>query len=103
MRFLLRLFPRSFRDRYGDEVIELVELSDSRTRDAGDLLLSGLALRGEQIVAAIRGPGRRAGLALAGAAAASVALVGCLVLGSAFAAGALASSVGGRALYARAS
>ena len=54
MRLLLRVFPRRFRDRYGDEVLALVGSSDSKLRDAGDLFVAAVRLR------LADGPGRTA-------------------------------------------
>ena len=85
MRLLLRLFPREFRDRYGDEVLELVERNESRPRDAADLVRAGLSMRCHQLARRLR---QRTGLVagtapMALAAGGSAALlVGCAVLGA---------------------
>ena len=45
MRCVLWLFPRAWHERYGDEVLELLALSERKPRDCIDLVLSALSLR----------------------------------------------------------
>jgi hypothetical protein len=86
MKLLLRLFPRRFRDRYGDEVVDLFEADGSRPRDAADLAMSGLSMRVHQLARRLR---QRAGLVAGtaplalGAGAAASLLVGCAIVGAA--------------------
>lgn len=87
MRLLLRAFPATFRRRYGDELLELVAAGNSPLRDGANIVLAGLRVRAE----AVAGWARRRGALTAGTVAAavgSVALGGCLVLGSAATGGA---------------
>ena len=95
MRLLLRLFPREFRARYGDEMLDLVERNESRSRDVADLVRAALSMRCRRLATRLR---QRTGL-VAGTAPVALAaggsaalLVGCAVLG------ALAGGAGG--LYA---
>jgi hypothetical protein len=44
-RLLLRLYPRSWRDRYGDEVLELLEKSQRPIRDSADVAVRAVILR----------------------------------------------------------
>jgi len=45
MRRLLRLYPRDWRDRYGDEVSDLLARSDRPRRDTIDLVMCALSER----------------------------------------------------------
>ena len=91
MRLLLHAFPSRFRRRYGDELLELVGSGRSPARDAVNLVLAGLRVRVEALARGVR---RRAGggqaLSLgfvAVTALGSLALGGCVILGSASVAG----------------
>jgi hypothetical protein len=44
-RWLLRLYPKAFRDRYGDEVVELINRSDHPRRDALNVAVHASRLR----------------------------------------------------------
>lgn len=80
MRVLLRAFPAGFRDRYGDELLELVAGGGSPVRDGTNVLFAGLRMRIG---------GSTFGIALVSLAAlGSAALGGCVLLGSAAAGGA---------------
>ena len=46
-RWLLRLYPVWFRDRYGDELADLVARSDHRLRDVVNVAVSACRLRWE--------------------------------------------------------
>lgn len=50
MSRLISLFPREFQDRYGEEIIELLESSGHPTRDRIDLVQSAVRLRMENIL-----------------------------------------------------
>ena len=50
IRWLLRLYPKQFRDRYGDELVELIERSDHPRRDAVDVALHAGRLRLETLM-----------------------------------------------------
>lgn len=45
MRWLLRLYPRAWRERYGAELEALLEDSPPSVRDVADLIWSALLLR----------------------------------------------------------
>ena len=49
IRAALLLYPRRWRDRYGDEVIGLMDDSDGGVGDMVDLALGGLRQRGRQL------------------------------------------------------
>lgn len=49
-RWLLRLYPPWFRDRYGDELAELIARSDRRGRDALNLAVHAGHLRWEKLM-----------------------------------------------------
>ena len=61
MRVLLRMFPRRFRRRYGEELLDLVRAQDSRLRDVADLAVAGAALRVDEIGGRVRRAVRLAG------------------------------------------
>ncbi len=44
-RWLLRLYPKGFRERYGDELTELMNRSDHRRRDAVNVAVHASRLR----------------------------------------------------------
>ena len=46
-RWLLRLYPSRFRDRYGDEIADLLADSDHRARDVINVAVAALRLRWE--------------------------------------------------------
>ena len=96
MRALLRVFPRRFRQRYGSEVTELLEQTETTWRDGADLLRTALSLHIENALRAVRrfASGRRTLLALALAAPAGAALSGCTGFASALAIGGC-SALGG--------
>jgi hypothetical protein len=50
MSRLISLFPREFRARYGEEILELLESSDHPTRDRIDIVQSAGRLRMEDIL-----------------------------------------------------
>ena len=80
MRLLLHAFPSSFRRRYGDELIDMVQASGSPLRDGTNVVFAGLRMR----IAS-----NTFGMALVSVAAlGSAALGGCVLLGSAAAGGA---------------
>ncbi len=79
MRILLRAFPVGFRDRYGDEMLELVQTGDRPLHDGVNLVIAGLRMRFERLTGLAR---RVASVGVVGAAVGSAALGGCLVLGS---------------------
>jgi hypothetical protein len=81
VRTLLRLFPRRFRERYGDEIADLMRHSDRPARDVADLLTTALSLR-------IRG----AFGVLAVAAGAGVVVTGCAIVAAALAIGGISSA-----------
>jgi hypothetical protein len=92
VKLLLRAFPAGFRQRYGAELLELVDTGDAPVRDAANLVLAGLRVRFDEAAARLR---RRTGvgghalsLGLMAVAAGGGALGGCVVLGSAAAGGA---------------
>ena len=49
-RWLLRLYPAWFRDRYGDELAELITRSDRRARDALNLAVHAGRVRWETLM-----------------------------------------------------
>jgi hypothetical protein len=49
-RWLVRLYPRSFRRRYEDELIELLDHSGRPVRDALDIAVNAGQLRGHQLM-----------------------------------------------------
>ena len=49
-RWLLHLYPQSFRRRYEDELIELLDRSARPVRDALDVAVNAGQLRGEQLM-----------------------------------------------------
>jgi hypothetical protein len=87
VRLLLYAFPRRFRDRYGAEVLEVMRESDTRLRDAADLVLSGVSLRARQALKFMCSRGRARWILLAAVAAAGTpaALAGCAALQAALA------------------
>ena len=103
MRTLVRLFPRRFRERYGAELVELVDATGGGWRDGVDLLRTALSLHVDN---GLRALGRwvrarrklllsialaaAAGALLGGSArwAEDLAIAGCSVLGGAAASGA---------------
>ena len=50
MSRLISLFPREFRARYGEEIIELLASSEHPTRDRYDIVQSAIRLRMEDLV-----------------------------------------------------
>jgi hypothetical protein len=85
MRLLLHAFPSGFRRRYGDELLELVGAGQSPVRDGANLVLAGLRVRLEELSKHLRPRAGAQALSLglvAAAALGSVALGGCLILGS---------------------
>lgn len=88
MRLLLRAFPAGFRRRYGEELLDLVHGGGSPVRDGANVLLAGLRMR---IATTTFGIGLVSIAALG-----SLALGGCVVLGSAAAGGAGALLANGR-------
>jgi aryl carrier-like protein len=87
MRLLLHAFPSSFRRRYGEELLELVDARRTPVRDGANLVLAGLRVRLDELLRSARrigGHGRVLSVgAVAALAAGSAALGGCVVLGSA--------------------
>jgi hypothetical protein len=80
VKVLLYAFPRRFRERYREEILDLVERSDTPLRDAANLLVSGLSQRVRLPVALAGGVAAvLVGSALAGW---PVAVGGCSLLGS---------------------
>lgn len=49
-RWLLRLYPKPFRRRFEDELIELLDRSSRPVRDALDVAMHAGQLRGEQLM-----------------------------------------------------
>lgn len=49
-RWLLALYPRQFRARYGEEVCDLLARSEHHHRDIVDIAIHGVALRWEDIM-----------------------------------------------------
>jgi hypothetical protein len=49
-RWLLRLYPKHFRDRYGDELAELFSRSDRQTRDVLNVIAHAGRLRMETLM-----------------------------------------------------
>ena len=49
-RWLLRLYPKRFRDRYGDELVELINRSDHPRRDAVNVVVHASRLRLETLM-----------------------------------------------------
>ena len=54
MRALLRLFPRDWRERYGDEVLELIERRGWRPGDAANLMSSAAMVWMEHLMRAAK-------------------------------------------------
>ena len=111
MRVLVRLFPRRFRERYGTELVELLDTSESTWRDGADLLRSALSLHVDNALGALRRWARTQRnllltLALAAGAGATLgactglgadlAIAGCSMLGGAVTSGACVLAVAGR-------
>lgn len=46
-RWLLRLYPAWFRDRYGEEVVDVLATSDRRLRDVINIAVAAVRLRWE--------------------------------------------------------
>lgn len=51
MSLLIRLFPREWRRRYGDEITDLLASSNHPWRDRADVLAAAIAARAERITA----------------------------------------------------
>jgi hypothetical protein len=69
MTRLLRLFPREWRERYGQEVEEALEHSSRPARDRLDLVRAAVSVRGQDVRSRLERAVRRAGLGvLSGAA-----------------------------------
>jgi hypothetical protein len=49
-RWLIRLYPRWFRDRYGDEIAELLARSTHRTGDSLNVAFHAILLRTEKLM-----------------------------------------------------
>ena len=84
MKVLLRIFPRRFRDRYGQEIVELMRESDRPVRDLADVVAAALSLRMRSAFGVI-----------ALAVGAGAVLSGCAILGSALAIGSCSSAAAG--------
>ena len=64
MKLLLRIFPRKWRERYGDEVEELLASSHHPIRDRADLTRSAVLVRWDDVLAwTAKSRGRLTGLA----------------------------------------
>ena len=111
MRALVRVFPRRFRERYGAELVELLEASETPWRDCADMLRSAVSLHLDHALGVLRrwtrthrrplltlGVAAGTGAILGGCTgfAADLAIAGCSVLGGAAASGAVAMAVAGR-------
>ena len=81
MRALLRLFPRRFRDRYGDEIADLMRHSDRPARDVADLLAAALSLRMRSATGAIAVVGGD-----------GVVMIGCWIVAATVALGVITSA-----------
>jgi hypothetical protein len=49
-RWLLRLYPKAFRERYGDEVLEMINRSDHPRRDALNVAVHASRLRLQTLI-----------------------------------------------------
>ena len=97
MKLLLRAFPAGFRQRYGDEMLDLVQARRTPVRDGVDILLAAARLRGDRAVSWLlrrATPGARVHGVLIVAAAMTAIQTDCatVALGSLGAAGLVAAS-----------
>jgi hypothetical protein len=117
VRALLRFYPRQFRERYGSELVELLDASETRWRDSADLIRAALSLHVDNGLRALRrcadskrplllalGVAAGAGAALSGSAGlgSHLAIAGCSVLGGTAFSAACAIAVAGPQLVSRA-
>jgi hypothetical protein len=67
MSLLLRMYPREWRDRYGDEIEELLASSDHPARDRLDLARGAISMRLDHLLRrAAKSAGRLIALAILG-------------------------------------